>query len=154
MVSRAKAGCRDELGVRVGLYSMSSGRDMVRAAYCHPHVKYVKSVRLEKLVMRISHNLQSKGSLYVRWSGAEAEGGVGVSALVRRRASKLAGRSVMGPNLGVYGDLIHHDMWILPLVGYTGVLLGFGFLTLAIGTQVAPTQSSSPFSTKNPIDQS
>ena len=24
-------------------------------------------------------------------------------------------------------------MWILPLVGYTGVLLGFGFLTLAIG---------------------
>lgn len=51
----------------------------------------------------------------------------------------------MGPNLGVYGDLIHHDMWILPLVGYTGVLLGFGFLTLAIGIQVAPTQSLSPF---------
>lgn len=24
-------------------------------------------------------------------------------------------------------------MWILPLIGYTGVLLGFGFLTLAIG---------------------
>lgn len=24
-------------------------------------------------------------------------------------------------------------MWILPLVGYLGVLLGFGFLTLAIG---------------------
>jgi hypothetical protein len=25
-------------------------------------------------------------------------------------------------------------MWILPLVGYTGLGLGFGFLTLAIGT--------------------
>lgn len=24
-------------------------------------------------------------------------------------------------------------MWIFPLVGYAGVLLGFGFLTLAIG---------------------
>lgn len=24
-------------------------------------------------------------------------------------------------------------MWILPLVGYTGVIIGFGFLTLAIG---------------------
>ena len=24
--------------------------------------------------------------------------------------------------------------WILPLVGYTGLILGFGFLTLAIGT--------------------
>ena len=45
---------------------MSSGRDMVRAAYCHPHVKYVKSVRLEKLVMPISHNFQSKGRLYVQ----------------------------------------------------------------------------------------
>ena len=29
--------------------------------------------------------------------------------------------------------ILHHEMWILPLVGYTGVLLGFGFLTLAIG---------------------
>ncbi len=27
----------------------------------------------------------------------------------------------------------HPAMWILPLVGYAGVLLGFGFLTLAIG---------------------
>lgn len=26
-------------------------------------------------------------------------------------------------------------MWILPLVGYLGVLIGFGFLTLAIGKQ-------------------
>ena len=25
-------------------------------------------------------------------------------------------------------------MWILPLVGYMGMGLGFGFLTLAIGT--------------------
>jgi len=25
-------------------------------------------------------------------------------------------------------------MWILPLLGYAGVLLGFSFLTLAIGT--------------------
>ena len=24
-------------------------------------------------------------------------------------------------------------MWILPLVGYIGILLGFGFLTLSIG---------------------
>jgi hypothetical protein len=24
-------------------------------------------------------------------------------------------------------------MWILPLLGYVGVVLGFGFLTLAIG---------------------
>lgn len=24
-------------------------------------------------------------------------------------------------------------MWILPFLGYAGVLLGFGFLTLAIG---------------------
>lgn len=24
-------------------------------------------------------------------------------------------------------------MWILPLVGYLGMILGFGFLTLAIG---------------------
>lgn len=35
---------------------------------------------------------------------------------------------------GVDGHVTHHDMWILPLVGYTGVLLGFGFLTLAIGS--------------------
>lgn len=26
-------------------------------------------------------------------------------------------------------------MWILPLVGYLGVILGFSFLTLAIGMQ-------------------
>lgn len=25
-------------------------------------------------------------------------------------------------------------MWILPFVGYLGIILGFGFLTLAIGT--------------------
>lgn len=25
-------------------------------------------------------------------------------------------------------------MWILPLVGYVGILVGFGFLTLAIGS--------------------
>ena len=54
---------------------MSSGRDMVRAAYCHPHVKYMKSARLQKSVMPISHNFQSKGSLYVRRSGAEGGGG-------------------------------------------------------------------------------
>ncbi len=29
-------------------------------------------------------------------------------------------------------------MWILPLVGYAGVLLGFGFLTLAIGMCSTP----------------
>ena len=28
---------------------------------------------------------------------------------------------------------IFHKMWILPLIGYAGVLLGFAFLTLAIG---------------------
>lgn len=39
-------------------------------------------------------------------------------------------------------------MWILPLVGYAGVLLGFGFLTLAIGMRSihpppqSPTKSS------------
>ncbi len=27
-------------------------------------------------------------------------------------------------------------MWILPLVGYMGMALGFGFLTLAIGKSV------------------
>lgn len=32
-------------------------------------------------------------------------------------------------------------MWILPLVGYTGILLGFGFLTLAIGTRARPLSS-------------
>lgn len=40
MISRAKAGWRN--GCRVGLYSVSSGRDMVGAAYCHPHVKHVE----------------------------------------------------------------------------------------------------------------
>lgn len=29
-------------------------------------------------------------------------------------------------------------MWILPLVGYIGVILGFCFLTLAIGTYLSP----------------
>lgn len=29
-------------------------------------------------------------------------------------------------------------MWILPLVGYTGILVGFCFLTLAIGTSHTP----------------
>ena len=78
------------------------------------------------------------------------------------RASRLAGRFVIGPsfNLGVYGDLIHHDMWILPLVGYTGVLLGFGFLTLAIGIYTSGpyiiilTLIPFPLSTNYPIDQS
>lgn len=37
MISRVKAGGRN--GVRVGSYSVSSGRDMVGGAYCHPHVK-------------------------------------------------------------------------------------------------------------------
>ena len=37
MISRAKAGWRN--GCRAGLYSVSSGRDMVGAAYCHPHIK-------------------------------------------------------------------------------------------------------------------
>ena len=32
-------------------------------------------------------------------------------------------------------------MWILPLVGYAGVLLGFAFLTLAIGTSPGPLLS-------------
>lgn len=35
--------------------------------------------------------------------------------------------------VALHGHVAQHDMWILPLVGYTGVLLGFGFLTLAIG---------------------
>jgi hypothetical protein len=29
-------------------------------------------------------------------------------------------------------------MWILPILGYVGVVLGFGFLTLAIGMFVHP----------------
>ena len=36
-------------------------------------------------------------------------------------------------------------MWILPLVGYTGVLLGFGFLTLAIGTPLIGHPPVEPF---------
>lgn len=34
-------------------------------------------------------------------------------------------------------------MWILPLVGYAGVLLGFGFLTLAIGLRSHPNSLQS-----------
>jgi hypothetical protein len=30
-------------------------------------------------------------------------------------------------------------MWILPLLGYVGVILGFAFLTLAIGMSTLPT---------------
>jgi hypothetical protein len=29
---------------------------------------------------------------------------------------------------------LRKNMWILPVLGYVGVILGFGFLTLAIGT--------------------
>jgi hypothetical protein len=37
-------------------------------------------------------------------------------------------------------------MWILPLVGYVGVILGFCFLTLAIGKYPPPGVSLSfPF---------
>lgn len=32
----------------------------------------------------------------------------------------------------------HRTMWILPLLGYVGIVLGFAFLTLAIGMQ-SPT---------------
>jgi hypothetical protein len=32
-------------------------------------------------------------------------------------------------------------MWILPLVGYIGLALGFGFLTLAIGKSYIPFES-------------
>ena len=35
-------------------------------------------------------------------------------------------------------------MWIFPLVGYAGVVLGFGFLTLAIGTLRFPFPQSRP----------
>jgi hypothetical protein len=38
-------------------------------------------------------------------------------------------------------------MWILPILGYVGVILGFGFLTLAIGTShnhPIPFQTQSP----------
>lgn len=31
-------------------------------------------------------------------------------------------------------------MWIFPLIGYLGVVLGFVFLTLAIGMSAAPTR--------------
>jgi hypothetical protein len=31
---------------------------------------------------------------------------------------------------------LENNMWILPVLGYVGVILGFGFLTLAIGTLV------------------
>ena len=40
MVSRVKAKRRN--GVRVGLYSVSSGRDMVGGAYCQRHVRCEK----------------------------------------------------------------------------------------------------------------
>ena len=42
-------------------------------------------------------------------------------------------------------------MWILPLVGYAGVLLGFGFLTLAIGkaSLISPIQQFSTFPSKS-----
>jgi len=33
-------------------------------------------------------------------------------------------------------------MWILPLLGYVGVVLGFGFLTLAIGMLLSFVYSS------------
>ena len=33
-------------------------------------------------------------------------------------------------------------MWILPLIGYLGLILGFSFLTLAIGTPPLDTISS------------
>ena len=36
------------------------------------------------------------------------------------------------------------SMWILPLVGYAGVLLGFSFLTLAIGRPYFPPLSKPP----------
>ncbi len=50
------------------------------------------------------------------------------------------------PNTGAAVLHVSHTltMWILPLVGYLGVLLGFGFLTLAIGTA-----HPSPFSPSN-----
>lgn len=35
-------------------------------------------------------------------------------------------------------------MWILPLLGYVGVVLGFGFLTLAIGTSLVALRASLP----------
>jgi len=38
----------------------------------------------------------------------------------------------------------HPAMWILPLVGYAGVLLGFGFLTLAIGMRSIHPQPNLP----------
>lgn len=31
-------------------------------------------------------------------------------------------------------DALPVTMWILPLLGYVGIILGFAFLTLAIGT--------------------
>lgn len=39
-------------------------------------------------------------------------------------------------------------MWILPLVGYLGVLLGFSFLTLAIGKPSAQCPLAKPFLTR------
>jgi hypothetical protein len=35
-------------------------------------------------------------------------------------------------------------MWILPILGYVGVILGFGFLTLAIGTPTPSHAISNP----------
>jgi hypothetical protein len=33
-------------------------------------------------------------------------------------------------------------MWILPLLGYLGVVVGFAFLTLAIGKFLLPSSTS------------
>ncbi len=55
MVSRSEARCKK--GCRVGLYSVSSGRDMVGAASCHPHVKCVKSVKLKEGMPNLSRSL-------------------------------------------------------------------------------------------------
>ena len=41
-----------------------------------------------------------------------------------------------------------HKMWILPLVGYLGVLIGFSFLTLAIGKPPAQDPFAKPFLTR------
>lgn len=56
---------------------------------------------------------------------------------VERRAVFLRIHSSIYTELSftsTHGTIPIATMWILPLVGYAGVLLGFGFLTLAIGT--------------------
>lgn len=63
----------------------------------------------------------------------------------RRTATSPVSTRPEGAHAGtLHPRLLHTStMWILPLVGYLGVVLGFGFLTLAIGTPAPSIRSMS-----------